>query len=336
MSHKLFSFSTIPLFFICCLPPLVSSFPSAGRFGFGTYDFYARSCPYLPMIVTNDVQTAIRNDNRMAASLLRLHFHDCFVNGCDASILLDDTDELEGEKNALPNRNSVRGYEVIDSIKADVEKACPSTVSCVDILALAAREAVVQSGGPFWPVQLGRRDGLTANKAAANSELPSPIEPLKNITAKFIAKGLDIKDVAVLSGAHTVGFAQCFTFKHRLFNYKGTGRPDPALDSSALPNLQSICPNQDSSNTNLSPLDTASVYRFDNGYYTNLMQSTGLLESDQALMGDSTTAALVRAYSMNPYLFSSDFAVSMAKMGNIGVLTGQDGEIRKVCRSVNN
>lgn len=66
------------------------------------------------------------------------------AQGCDASILLDDTDKLEGEKNALPNRNSVRGYEVIDIIKADVEKACPSTVSCVDILALAAREAVVQ------------------------------------------------------------------------------------------------------------------------------------------------------------------------------------------------
>lgn len=64
------------------------------------------------------------------------------MQGCDASILLDDTDDFKGEKNALPNRNSVRGYEVIDSIKADVEKACPLTISCADILALAAREAV--------------------------------------------------------------------------------------------------------------------------------------------------------------------------------------------------
>lgn len=97
-----------------------------------------------------------------------------------------------------------------------------------------------------------------------------------------------------------------------------------------------MCPNQDSSNTNLAPLDTVSSYRFDNGYYTNLMQNRGLLESDQALMGDSTTTTLVRAYSINPYLFLSDFAVSMAKMGNIGVLTGQDGKIRKTCRPVNN
>jgi hypothetical protein len=67
----------------------------------------------------------------------------CVTQGCDASILLDDTINFRGEKNALPNRNSARGYEVIESIKADVEKACPSTVSCVDILALAARESVL-------------------------------------------------------------------------------------------------------------------------------------------------------------------------------------------------
>lgn len=57
-------------------------------------------------------------------------------------MLLDDTDDMKGEKNALPNRNSLRGFEVIDNIKADVERSCPSTVSCVDILTLAAREAV--------------------------------------------------------------------------------------------------------------------------------------------------------------------------------------------------
>jgi len=64
------------------------------------------------------------------------------TKGCDASVLLDDTGTLKGEKNALPNKNSLRGFEVIDTIKSALEKACPSTVSCADILALAAREAV--------------------------------------------------------------------------------------------------------------------------------------------------------------------------------------------------
>ncbi|PRQ35513.1 putative peroxidase [Rosa chinensis] len=60
------------------------------------------------------------SEMRMAASLLRLHFHDCFVNGCDASILLDLPD---GEKSAFPNVNSARGFEVIDAIKSSVERA---------------------------------------------------------------------------------------------------------------------------------------------------------------------------------------------------------------------
>lgn len=57
-------------------------------------------------------------------------------------MLLDDTGTVKGEKNALPNRNSARGFEVIDDIKASIEQVCPSTVSCVDILTLAARDAV--------------------------------------------------------------------------------------------------------------------------------------------------------------------------------------------------
>lgn len=64
------------------------------------------------------------------------------VQGCDGSVLLDDTSTFKGEKNALPNKNSVRGYEVIDSIKAVLERVCPSVVSCTDIVTLAAREAV--------------------------------------------------------------------------------------------------------------------------------------------------------------------------------------------------
>lgn len=63
--------------------------------------------------------------------------------GCDASVLLDDTPTLAGEKNAGPNLNSLRGYEVIDGIKSQVESTCTATVSCADILALAARAGVV-------------------------------------------------------------------------------------------------------------------------------------------------------------------------------------------------
>lgn len=49
-------------------------------------------------------------------------------------------------------------------------------------------------------MSFGRRDGLTTSEDAANNQVPSPFEPLENITAKFVSKGLDIKDVVVLSG----------------------------------------------------------------------------------------------------------------------------------------
>ncbi|GMY05959.1 peroxidase 10-like [Fagus crenata] len=332
MAQKLFPYFTTPLCLILFLSPPIYMYP----FDYSQLDyyFYDKSCPGLPRMVKLGVWSALRNDTRMAASLLRLHFHDCFVNGCDGSVLLDDTQDARGEKNASPNRNSLRGFEVIDNIKADVERFCPSTVSCTDILTLAAREAIFQIGGPYWAVPLGRRDGTTASEMAANEQLPSPFEPLQNITAKFTSKGLDLKDVVVLSGGHTIGFAQCFTFKRRLFDFKNSGKPDPSLDPSVISNLQSICPNRDASNSNLAPLDTSSD-KFDNVYYTNLKSNTGLLESDQALMGDPQTAAMVNFYSMNSNFFSNDFGTSMIKLGNVGVLTGQNGQIRKKCGSVN-
>ncbi|TKY59125.1 Peroxidase 10 [Spatholobus suberectus] len=188
--------------FFSCL--LVSLVPRVHMFPFTKnqldVNFYDESCPNLPMIVRYGVWSAIKNDNRMAASLLRLHFHDCIVNGCDTSVLLDDTPYFTGEKNAFPNRNSLRGFEMIDNIKEQVERLCPSTVSCADILALAVREAIDLVGGPSWPVALGRRDAITTSQTAANQQIPSPIEPLDNIIAKFASKGLDLRDVVALSG----------------------------------------------------------------------------------------------------------------------------------------
>uniref|UniRef100_A0A803PX57 peroxidase n=1 Tax=Cannabis sativa TaxID=3483 RepID=A0A803PX57_CANSA len=114
----------------------------------------------------------------MAASLIRLHFHDCFVNGCDGSILLDgDGSEKEG----AGNKNSARGFDVIDTIKTAVENECAGVVSCADILAIAARDSVLLSGGRSWRVLVGRRDGLVPNKTGADN-LPAPFESHSVIT----------------------------------------------------------------------------------------------------------------------------------------------------------
>ena len=71
--------------------------------------------------------------------------HDFFLpllQGCDASLLLDDTPNMLGEKLALSNINSLRSFEVVDEVKEALEMACPGIVSCADIIIMAARDAV--------------------------------------------------------------------------------------------------------------------------------------------------------------------------------------------------
>lgn len=300
-----------------------------------TPDFYAKTCPNVFQVVRKQVQIAVMNEMRMAASLLRLHFHDCFVNGCDGSVLLDGSD---GEKFAFPNVNSLRGFEVVDAIKSAVESSCSGVVSCADILAIAARDSVLLSGGPSWRVLVGRRDGLVANQTGANTNLPSPFDPLDTIISKFGAQGLNLTDVVALQGAHTIGLARCATFGTRLFNFSGTGAPDNTMDSSLVSQLQNLCPSNGDGN-NTTPLDQSSTDLFDNHYFKNLLNNKGILLSDQELYSsdtaNSTTKSIVESYSSNQALFYGNFANSMIKMGNVNLLTGSSGQIRSNCRVVN-
>lgn len=42
-------------------------------------DYYASSCPSVLGIVRKEMECAVLSDPRNAAFILRLHFHDCFV-----------------------------------------------------------------------------------------------------------------------------------------------------------------------------------------------------------------------------------------------------------------
>ncbi|KAF8018180.1 hypothetical protein BT93_H3162 [Corymbia citriodora subsp. variegata] len=255
--------------------------------------------------------------------------------GCDGSLLLDNSANITSEKDAAPNANSTRGFDVVDSIKSAIESSCPGTVSCADILAISAQASVVLSGGPSWTVLLGRRDSLTANQAGANTSIPSPFDPLANLTSKFSAVGLDTTALVTLSGAHTFGRAQCRTFSPRLYNFTSSG-PDPTINSSYLTTLQQLCP-QNGSGTVLANLDPSTLNTFDNNYYANLQNNQGLLRSDQELFSTTgaATISIVNSFSGNQSAFFQNFAQSMINMGNISPLTGTNGEIRSNCRKVN-
>ncbi|XP_058781909.1 peroxidase P7-like [Vicia villosa] len=291
-------------------------------------DFYCGSCPKLLSIVNQGVIKAIRNEARIGASILRLHFHDCFVNGCDGSILLDDTKSFIGEKTAAANNNSARGFNVIDDIKANVEKACPRTVSCADILALAARDSVVTLGGPSWEVGLGRRDSITASRADANKSIPAPSLNLDQLKSNFANQGLSEKNLVALSGAHTIGLARCTQFRAHIYN-------DSNIDPSFAKSLQRKCPRTGNDNLH-QPLDFQTPTHFDNLYYKHLLVKKGLLHSDQELFnGNPTTDKLVQKYANDNEEFFEDFAKGMVKMSNINPLTGNKGQIRINCRKHN-
>nr|AGF25269.1 peroxidase 2 [Pyrus communis] len=293
-----------------------------------TQNFYKSKCPKALSIVQEGVIAAIKKETRVGASLLRLHFHDCFVNGCDASVLLDDTSSFVGEKTAAPNKNSIRGFEVVDRIKAKLEKACPGVVSCADLLALAARDSTVHLGGPSWKVGLGRRDSTTASRSAANTSIPPPTSNVSALISSFSAHGLSLRDLVALSGSHTIGLARCTSFRSRIYN-------DSAINATFASSLHRICP-RSGNNNNLARLDLQTPTHFDNLYYKNLLKKKGLLHSDQELFnGTTSTGALVKIYASNTFTFFKDFAVAMVKMGNIDPLTGRQGEIRTNCRKVN-
>ncbi|XP_051200524.1 peroxidase P7-like [Lolium perenne] len=289
--------------------------------------FYAKTCPNVESIVRAVMAPAVAAEPRMGASIIRLFFHDCFVNGCDASILLDDTPTFTGEKNAGANANSVRGYEVIDAIKTRVEASCKATVSCADIVALAARDAVNLLRGPTWKVTLGRKDSRTASQSAANANLPGPGSSAASLVAAFAAKGLSAREMTALSGAHTVGRARCLFFRGRIYG-------EPNINATFAAARQKTCP-QTGGDGNLAPFDDQTPDTFDNAYYTNLVAQRGLMHSDQELFNGGSQDGLVRKYSGNAKIFAGDFAKAMVKMGGLLPAAGTPTEVRLNCRMLN-
>ncbi|KAL2337626.1 hypothetical protein Fmac_012072 [Flemingia macrophylla] len=289
--------------------------------------FYGLKCPLALLTIKTLVTAAVLKEPRMGASLLRLHFHDCFVQGCDASVLLKDTATFKGEQNAFPNANSLRGFEVIENIKTKLEILCPGVVSCADILAVAARDSVVALGGLGWQVPLGRRDSTTASFSEANSDLPAPFLDLKALIAAFQKKGFTVEEMVALSGGHTIGRGRCVTFRSRIYN-------ESNIDPTYANLMRANCP-VTGGDDSLSPLDITSPDFFDSAYYRNLISRKGLFHSDQQLFSGGSTDSKVKDYATNPLLFRSDFAKAMLKMSNLSPLTGTQGQNRKVCSRVN-
>jgi peroxidase len=257
------------------------------------------------------------------------------LQGCDASVLLNSTEGHLAERDAKPNK-SLRGFGSVDRVKAKLEAACPNTVSCADVLTIMARDAVVLAKGPFWPVALGRKDGRVSSATEAADHLPPAFGDIPLLTKIFAANGLDLKDLVVLSGAHTLGTAHCPSYAGRLYNFSGAYSADPTLDSEYADRLRTRCKSVDDT-AMLSEMDPGSYKTFDTSYYRHVAKRRGLFQSDAALLTDATTREYVQRIATGKFddVFFKDFGDSMVKMGSVGVLTGAEGEIRKKCYIIN-
>ncbi|XP_047180361.1 peroxidase 43 isoform X1 [Vigna umbellata] len=298
--------------------------------------FYSNTCPQVDSVVRDVVREAALSDTNMAAVLLRLHFHDCFVEGCDGSILIENGPE--SERHAFGHQG-VRGFDVIEKAKAELEGSCPGVVSCADIVALAAREAIVLANGPTYEVPTGRRDGLVSNVSLAD-DMPDVSDSIELLKTKFLNKGLTVKDLVLLSGAHTIGTTACFFMTKRLYNFfPSGGGSDPSISPNFLPQLQAKCPQNGDVNVRLA-IDEGSEQNFDVHILKNIKEGFAVLESDARLNDDIATKNVIDSYfsPLGPMFepsFEADFVDSFVRMGQIGVKTGFLGEIRTVCSQFN-
>ncbi|CAN6199988.1 unnamed protein product [Urochloa humidicola] len=306
--------------------------PSTGGL---TVGFYDSTCPDAENIVRGVVETAVTQNPGIGAGLIRMLFHDCFVQGCDASVLLDPTSaNAQPEKLAPPNNPSLRGFEVIDAAKAALEAACPGNVSCADIVAFAGRDAsaILSNGNVNFAMPAGRRDGLVSNANDALNFLPPPFFNLSQLTASFAAKGLDADDLVVLSGAHTVGSSHCSSFVNDGRLNASTSDMNPGLSAQ----LRQECPASPNATDDPTVVqDVVTPVTLDNQYYKNVLNRNVLFTSDAALLKSGQTAAAVVLNAFVPGQWEQKFAKAMVKMASIEVKTGTNGEIRRNCRIVN-
>ncbi|KAL3675914.1 hypothetical protein R1sor_025862 [Riccia sorocarpa] len=296
--------------------------------------FYNDTCPQAASIVRSYVLKYLTTDSSFAGAFNRLQFHDCWVQGCDGSVLLNSTSTNSAEREAHVNFG-LRGLQEVDEIKAALEYACPGVVSCADLLILAARDATFLAGGPWWPVGLGRRDSRVSNDLSADGNLPFPVFPFDILVANFASKNFNAREMVVLSGAHTIGRSHCNGILPHIYNFTGGNNEtdtDPTLNPGFAAYLKRNCPfgNRDNS----IPIDSTSG-KFDNAYYKNVQNGKGVFITDSTLITTTLGNSIVSSFAEGDSTFFQEFADAMVKMGNLGVLTGSQGEIRQKCQFVN-
>ncbi|XP_062212488.1 peroxidase 51-like [Phragmites australis] len=293
-------------------------------------DYYAAVCPDVESIVRDAVSKKVQETPVAVGATLRLFFHDCFVEGCDASVILVSTGNNTAEKDHPTNLSLAGdGFDTVIKAKAAIDAVpqCTNQVSCADILAMATRDVIALAGGPSYAVELGRLDGLSSTSTSVDGKLPPPSFNLDQLTSLFAANNLSQTDMIALSAAHTVGFAHCSTFSSRI----QPAAVDPTMDPTYATDLLAACPAGVDPNVALEN-DPITPHVFDIQYFVNLVNGRGLFTSDQVLYSDTRSQPNVIAWSQNATDFEQAFVAAMTNLGRVGVKTDpSQGNIRRDC-----
>ncbi|KAL0924819.1 hypothetical protein M5K25_005678 [Dendrobium thyrsiflorum] len=302
-------------------------------------NYYSKICPNVESIVRNAVTQKFQQTFVTVPGTLRLFFHDCFVNGCDASVIVASTANNKAEKDNSDNLSLAGdGFDTVIKAKAAVDAVtqCQNKVSCADILAMATRDVISLAGGPSYAVELGRLDGLVSTAASVNGKLPQPTFNLNQLNSLFAANGLSQTDMIALSAAHTLGFSHCNRFSNRIYDFGGRkGAIDSSLNKTYATQLQGMCPRNVDPDVAIN-MDPITPRTFDNIYYRNLQQRMGLFTSDQILADDSRSRPTVDTWAANSNAFNSAFIAAITRLGRVGVKTNtSQGNIRRDCSVFN-
>ncbi|XP_006654964.1 peroxidase 2-like [Oryza brachyantha] len=296
------------------------------------------------------VEKAIKRRPAVGPALVRLVFHDCWVNGCDGSVLLEKTPYSSSTEKAAVNNIGLDGFDVIDAIKAKLGAA----VSCADIVVLAGRDAsaILSRGRVTYDVATGRKDGVVSSAAAADAVLPEPTFEFAQLKDNFARKGFTQGELVILSGAHSIGVAHLSSFQDRLNDSTATPIDDQyraALSADVgRQKMSQNTPNpteknnirdmgaafQQAAGYDATGVDTSAVGALDNSYYHNNLQNRVLFKSDWVMRTDGDAASDLAEYRDNATKWDVDFSAAMSKLSKLPA-EGTHFEIRKSCRCTN-
>ncbi|KAL2649416.1 hypothetical protein R1flu_017544 [Riccia fluitans] len=296
-------------------------------------NYYDVTCPNLRGMVATAFlfQMNLIRVITAPASLLRVAFHDCAVDGCQGSILLNSQPGVTDEK--LSKRNlGIQNLDVIHSIKSTIEARCPGVVSCADLIVLVAHEAIKYSAGPTLPLVFGRKDARFASTGNADVQLLPADATVDQVLNAFGQMGIDTAGTVALLGSHTLGVAHCANIVNRLYPAPDMTLSQP-MNLFRLNNLKLQCPPNFNSFTTIANDLTNTI--FDGTYYRSALAGRGLLTIDDRLANDPRTKPFMQNFGMNTPAFRQSFKDAFLKMTSFKVLTGSQGEVRRDCRFVN-